>query len=30
MKTVQMMPGVQAGTEGSVDVYVKGEGADEN
>lgn len=30
MKTVQMMPGVQAGTEGSAGVYVRGGGADEN
>jgi len=30
MKTVQMMPGVQAGTEGSAGVYVRGGGVDEN
>ena len=30
MKTIQMMPGVQAGTEGSAGVYVRGGGADEN
>ncbi len=30
MKTIQMMPGVQAGTEGSAGVYVRGGGVDEN
>lgn len=30
MKTIQTMPGVQAGTEGSAGVYVRGGGADEN
>lgn len=30
MKTIQMMPGVQAGTEGSAGVYVRGGGSDEN
>lgn len=30
MKTIQMMPGVQAGTEGSAGVYVRGGGPDEN
>lgn len=30
MKTIQMLPGVQAGTEGSAGVYVRGGGADEN
>lgn len=30
MKTVQMMPGVKAGTEGSAGVYVRGGGVDEN
>lgn len=30
MKTIQMLPGVQAGTEGSAGVYVRGGGPDEN
>lgn len=30
MKTIQMLPGVQAGTEGSSGVYVRGGGPDEN
>lgn len=30
MKAVQMMPGVQTGTEGSAGVHVRGGGADEN
>lgn len=30
MKTIQLMPGVQAGTEGSAGVYVRGGGSDEN
>ncbi|MDR2921270.1 MAG: TonB-dependent receptor [Tannerella sp.] len=30
MKTLQMLPGVQAGTEGSAGVYVRGGGPDEN
>lgn len=30
MKTIQAMPGVQAGTEGSAGVYVRGGGVDEN
>jgi len=30
MKTIQLMPGVQAGTEGSSGVYVRGGGPDEN
>ncbi|MDR1859841.1 MAG: TonB-dependent receptor [Bacteroidales bacterium] len=30
MKTVQMMPGVQAGTEGTAGLYVRGGGPDEN
>lgn len=30
MKTIQLMPGVQAGTEGSAGVYVRGGGPDEN
>lgn len=30
MKTIQTMPGVQAGTEGSAGIYVRGGGADEN
>lgn len=30
MKTLQMMPGVQAGTEGSAGIYVRGGGPDEN
>jgi len=30
MKTIQTMPGVQAGIEGSAGVYVRGGGADEN
>lgn len=30
MKTLQMLPGVQAGTDGSAGVYVRGGGPDEN
>ncbi|MCD7930089.1 MAG: TonB-dependent receptor [Tannerellaceae bacterium] len=30
MKTIQMMPGVQAGTEGSAGIHVRGGGPDEN
>ena len=30
MKAIQMLPGVQAGTEGSAGVYVRGGGPDEN
>ena len=30
MKTIQLLPGVQAGTEGSAGVYVRGGGSDEN
>ena len=30
MKTIQMLPGVQAGTQGSAGVYVRGGGPDEN
>ena len=30
MKTIQMLPGVQAGTQGSAGVYVRGGGSDEN
>lgn len=30
MKTIQTLPGVQAGTEGSAGIYVRGGGADEN
>lgn len=30
MKTIQMMPGVQAGTEGTAGIYVRGGGPDEN
>lgn len=30
MKTIQMLPGVQAGTEGSAGIYVRGGGPDEN
>lgn len=30
MKTLQMMPGVQVGTEGSAGIYVRGGGPDEN
>lgn len=30
MKTIQMLPGVQAGTDGSAGVYVRGGGPDEN
>lgn len=30
LKTIQLMPGVQAGTEGSAGVYVRGGGPDEN
>ena len=30
MKTIQMLPGVQAGTQGSAGIYVRGGGPDEN
>lgn len=30
MKTIQMMPGVQSGAEGSSGIYVRGGGPDEN
>lgn len=30
MKTIQLMPGIQAGTEGSAGIYVRGGGPDQN